>query len=161
MIDQNQLKELLSYNPDTGVFIWLKSYNNAVTGKQAKTKGRNGYIDIKIKGVRYYAHRLAWLYMTGEQPKNVIDHIDRDKTNNKFNNLRDVSVKENINNQIKPNANNSTGVRGVMPYINGYSSQISVNGKNIHLGVFKSIEDAEAAYICAKNIFAPLPRKRP
>jgi hypothetical protein len=99
--------------------------------------------------------------MTGEQPKNVIDHIDRDKTNNKFNNLRDVSVKENINNQIKPNANNSTGVRGVMPYINGYSSQISVNGKNIHLGVFKSIEDAEAAYICAKNIFAPLPRKRP
>ena len=160
MIDQNQLKELLSYDPDTGVFIWLKSYNNVVTGKQAKTKGRNGYIDIRIKGVRHYAHRLAWLYMTGKNPENVIDHIDRDKTNNKFNNLRDVSRKENTNNQVKPQLNNRTGVRGVIPYVNGYSAQIRIDGKSVHLGVFRNVKDAEAAYICAKDIFAPLPRKR-
>jgi hypothetical protein len=161
MIDQNQLKELLRYDPDTGVFTWLKSYNNVVTGKPAKTKGRNGYIDIKIKGIRHYAHRLAWLYMTGKNPNNVIDHIDRDKTNNSFSNLRDVSSKENTNNQVRPQANNKTGVRGVIPYVNGYSSQISVNGKNIHLGVFRSIKDAEGAYLSAKEIYAPLPRKRP
>lgn len=160
MITQQLLKELLSYDPATGVFTWLKSYRDVVTGKTAGTVGRNGYIDIKIKGVRYYAHRLAWLYMTGEMPEGVIDHVDRTKTKNDFANLRDVSIRENTTNQVRAQRNSVTGVRGVVPYVNGYSSQIRVAGKSTHLGVFKTIQDAERAYITARDKFAPLPKRR-
>lgn len=160
MINQLELKELLHYDQDLGTFTWLKSYRDIVTGKIAGTNGRNGYIDIKIKGVRYYAHRLAWLYVTGQFPLDVIDHIDRNKTNNCFANLRDVSRKENTNNQVDAQINNATGIRGVLPYINGYSAQIAVNGKSKHLGVFINIEDAQLAYLSAKEMYAPLPKRR-
>ena len=160
MINQSELKELLHYDQESGAFTWLKSYRDTVTGKLAGTNGRNGYIDIKIKGVRYYAHRLAWLYVTGQFPLEVIDHIDRNKTNNCFANLRDVSRKENTNNQVDAQVNNATGIRGVLPYINGYSAQIAVNGKSKHLGIFNNSEDARFAYLSAKEIYAPLPKRK-
>lgn len=158
-LTQTKLKELLHYDPCTGVFVWLKSRNDVVTGKVAGTKGRNGYLDIKIEGVRYYAHRLAWLYMTGAMPVGVIDHIDRCKTRNVFSNLRDASIAENTTNQVRAQRNSATGVRGVLPYVGGFAAQIHVSGKSKHLGVFKTIEAAEAAYLAAKNEHAPLPKE--
>lgn len=158
MISQASLKERLRYDPETNEFTWLKSYNNSVTGQLAGSVNRNGYVSIEVDGMRYYAHRLAWLYMTGNMPFGVIDHKDRNKTRNVFSNLRDVTIRENTTNQVRPQRNSSTGVRGVMPYrLGGYAAQICVHGVSMHLGVFRTIEAAEQVYLAARSKYAPLP----
>jgi len=93
MITQNELKKLLSYDPEKGVFIWIKSRRGVKAGSQAGSfEGR--YINIKIKGKNYYAHRLAWLYMKGKWPK-IIDHKNEIKTDNTFKNLQSVTHSQN------------------------------------------------------------------
>ena len=84
MISQGELKEVLEYNPDTGVFIWRKPNGNRVkVGNVAGNKSVNGYIRIKIKK-EYLAHRLAYLYMIGNFPENDIDHINHIKDDNRW-----------------------------------------------------------------------------
>lgn len=95
---QQQLKEILHYNPNTGAFTWKICPRKSI--KEGSIAGRlSRYIQIQYKGKKYYAHRLAWLYMYGKLPKNQIDHINRDKTDNRISNLRDVTHFENQQNQ--------------------------------------------------------------
>lgn len=98
-LTQERLKELLRYAPDTGAFYWRSGAGNAVKRfDKAGYKNSAGYISIKIDGKLYFAHRLAWLYMAGEWPKNQIDHINRARHDNTFCNLRDVTIRENHHN---------------------------------------------------------------
>lgn len=144
MITQTELKSLLNYNPETGLFTWKKSTSNRVSvGKHAGTKANRGYIRIKILGHLYSAHRLAWLYVYGSEPSGVIDHIDGCCSNNSITNLRDVKQSTNTKNN-KISKNNTSGYPGV--YLNKrtgkWAVQIWNNKKVICVGTFIKKTDA-------------------
>jgi hypothetical protein len=93
-----QFKKVLRYDNLTGKFYWLKSRNGILIGEEAGYRDIEGYIRICVNGISYKAHRLVWLFETGEWPKLHIDHINRTKNDNRFINLRDVTRSENIKN---------------------------------------------------------------
>lgn len=114
MIELNRLKELLHYNPETGVWTWLNPslVNKKPINAEAGTISVHGYRIITIAGTKYRASRLAWFYMTGEWPTDEMDHIDRNGVNDRWTNLRIVSRSENaLNRDVQ--SNNASGARGV------------------------------------------------
>ena len=152
MLTQARLKELLSYNPETGVFVWIKSRGNAKAMSEAGAIGKpHNYRRIKIDQKSYRAHRLAFLYMDGVMPE-FVDHINHDKTNNNWSNLRCVTHKENMQN-LKKYKNNKSGLTGVGwdEQLRKWRANISLGGKLIHLGRFKYIFDAACARKSAEN----------
>lgn len=159
MISQARLKKLLTYEADTGVFVWLardrnespsenawRGFNSRYAGSVAGCIKSNGYRVIMVDKQQIYAHRLAWLYVSGAMPTEMIDHIDGDTLNNAFANLRPVSCLENNHNRSMTKVNRS-GVNGVhwSNSNNGWVAQIKVEYKVIHLGTFLTIRDAAAA----------------
>jgi hypothetical protein len=101
-----------------------------------------GYIHIRIKAKNYLAHRLAWLYINGAFPNGQLDHIDSNKKNNSFVNLRLVSAQENLKNKRLYKCNR-TGYHGITLTKSGkYSAKISINGKSKYIGIFTTLEDA-------------------
>lgn len=149
----DELKRVLSYDPATGVFTWIAPRAKRLAGKPAGSIANTGYVAINpSKAVGpVLAHRLAWFYMTGEWPKQHIDHINRVRTDNRFCNLRDASVMVNVQNIVAPNKNNALGVRGVAPHRGRFRARIYTQGKTHNLGVFDAIESAAAAYQQAKS----------
>lgn len=142
MLEQSRLKELLSYNPITGKFfrvIGRKGGGSA--GSEAGYDGGKGYLKIRIDGREYYCHRLAWLYVHGEFPCSEIDHINRDKLDNRLINLRAVSHVENMKNK-SAYKNNTSGVLGVCWNKNAkkWRATITADGKNNHLGYYDDLE---------------------
>jgi hypothetical protein len=157
-LTQARLKELLRYDPDTGVFTWLVRRPNGVkVGDPAGAvhKG-SGYLRIKIDGRPYAAGRLAWLYMTGKWPIELIDHKDTDRTNNKWLNLRPATFVQNIRNrkttaqsELKGAYLKSDHFRRAKPW----ATCIRVDGALKHLGTFAKPEEANAAYAKAAETF--------
>ncbi len=146
------LYESLDYNENTGMFVRKKSNKSSIVGKEAgRLHKKRGYREISVNGKLYYAHRLAWFYKYGKFPSLPLDHIDRDKSNNSISNLRAVTVSENGQNRYTPQKNNKLGVFGVKRNGSGYSSRIKVGDKAIHLGTFRTIKEAEIAYLIAKK----------
>jgi hypothetical protein len=143
MITQEQLKELLHYNPDTGIFTRLTSYKHFKVGMESGCINGHGYLSIYVKGSSIYAHRLAWLYTHGSLPDEDIDHINHNRTDNRIVNLRCVSRIENGRN-MKASTRNSSGHVGVsLRSDNGkWRARISDNYKIITLGTFKTMEEA-------------------
>jgi hypothetical protein len=148
MLTQERLKQLIEYDPDTGVITRIS------TGMAVTTNSR-GYVVVYVDGKLYFAHRLAWLYMTGNFPEFMIDHKDGIKNNNRFSNLRDVTNATNTQNthHARP-CNNSTGILGVSidKRRGTYRAQIKVDGRNIYLGDFDDPNLAGEAYNNAKKI---------
>lgn len=146
-LTQERLKELLHYDPETGVFIWNKSGFGFKKDKITNCLHKNsGYIVIRVNNKLYKAHRLAFLYMEGYLPENEVDHIDRNRSNNKWNNLREVSRSCNVRNSNVPK-NNKSSIKGVY-YDNNlkkYRSRIVIKNKSISLGCFISLLDAAKA----------------
>lgn len=154
VISQEELKENVHYDPLTGVFIWIISNSSCVKiGNVAGGLKNDGYIHIGINGKQYLAHRLAWLYMTGEMPKEDIDHKNGIKSDNWFDNLRQATHKQNQQNRTKPQSNNTTGYLGVIFFkqTGKYAAQISINGKLKYLGYFHTPEEAHEAYLTEKR----------
>lgn len=147
MITVEQLKEDLHYNPDTGEFTRLihrgNRYKNRTTAGCVKSLG---YIEIGLRNKVYLAHRLAWLYMTGEWPVKFIDHIDGNPSNNKWSNLRQATEHQNTMNR-KIIKTNSSGVKGVCwnAKLGKWQAGIKYNYKSIHLGLFDDIDEAAKA----------------
>lgn len=143
MLKQSRLKELYSYDKDTGNFTVLVRRGSLKVGAVAGTTcRRDGYKRITIYGKVYLQHRLAFLYVYGEFPPKEIDHIDRDRSNNKISNLRSVTPKDNMKNKSM-HKNNTSGVIGVNLDSGGsWCARISHNGERITLGYFKNKEDA-------------------
>ena len=154
-LTQQRLKEVVTFDDTTGIFIRKLKAKRAVIGRTLGYKKSNGYIALSIDGQKYFAHRLAWLYVYGEFPKNDIDHIDGNRTNNKIENLRDVPRTENLQNiKIAKSHNKSTGILGAYLHTSGkFMSRIKVNKKDIYLGLFESAEQANQAYLKAKQQF--------
>ena len=139
-MDREKLKTYLDYDPETGIFTWIASKGAASKNRPAGGLNNKGYARLTIDGVTYYAHQLAWLYQYGYIPKEI-DHIDRNKANNKIANLRDVSHQENTKNR-GVSKNNKSGIPGVWKQGEKWRAKIGVDGKNIHLGGFDKITDA-------------------
>lgn len=146
-IKYEELKEYLNYDPDSGIFTWIKPpANNVRIGDLAGSLDSKGYIKIQIFGERWLAHRLAWLYMNKEMPIHGIDHINGIPTDNRIENLRDVSQQANTRNSAMPK-NNKSGIVGVSWDVKSqhWLSGIRVNYKQIFLGRFDNIFDAACA----------------
>ncbi|MDI4633332.1 HNH endonuclease [Pelomonas sp. V22] len=146
-----RLRELLTYDPETGLFI-RRVNRPGKWGKAGTVAGHinaHGYRVIWI-GANHMAHRLAWLYVHGAWPDGQLDHINQDKTDNRLENLRLVTHAENMQNRPHQR-NNSTGLKGVLPRTKygGWPALICANNKQIWLGTFDSPEAAHAAYCAA------------
>lgn len=152
VVTQAAMKQLLHYDPATGIFTRLRGGRwNQNAGIVAGTKNKNWYIRIYLMGAYHHAHRLAWLYMTGEWPAAQIDHINRDKADNRWCNLREATPRQNLANK-GAQANSNSGVRGVhyynardkwVPYIQ------APTGKLKRLGYYDTMEEARAVRIAA------------
>jgi hypothetical protein len=154
MLTQERLKELFRYDSGTGDFFRLvTTSHNAKEGDIAGCNSR-GYLVFSIDGKLYFAHRLAWMYMTGSMPDKHIDHINGIKNDNRFANLRDITNALNTQNtRVARPCNKSTRLLGAtLDKRRGiYRAQIKLNGKNIFLGDYQTAELAHSAYIEAKR----------
>ncbi len=155
-ITQNYLKTLFEYDQKTGNLIWLKNKRQKTKGKIAGSLGSKGHVEIKIDGIKYQAHRLVWLYLNGNFPTNQIDHINRIKSDNRIENLREVTNSENKQNIDKPRGYSN-------PYMGVYfhkkrkkwRSKITKEGVQYELGFFDTPELAKKAYLDAKKELHP------
>jgi hypothetical protein len=152
-MNQDELKTLLSYNSDTGVFTWNKRGSGVKKDGSAGWKDTKGYVKIEIGGKAYAAHRLAWLMVYGVEPSNQIDHIDGNKSNNAISNLREATNAQNKQNIRKARADNKCGLLGAYWYKAGrtWRSEIGHNGKSYFLGNFPTAELAHLSYVDAKR----------
>lgn len=113
MLTLERVNELLRYDPGSGQFFWkLARRNGSAAGSPAGCASSNGYTRIKIDGVQYLAHRLAWFIHNLEWPTGPIDHVDADRANNSISNLRVCTDSQNQQNQPLRKSNRS-GVKGV------------------------------------------------
>jgi hypothetical protein len=151
----SQLKDILHYDPLTGVFTWrIKTCRKVVPGAVAGYARPDGYVVIRVNKQRYRASRLAWWFVKGQEPLGDIDHIDGNPQNNSFSNLRDVSTAENIQNQKSAHTRNkSGGLLGVSKEhtCRRWRARICVHGKHILIGRFDTPEEAHQAYVEAKR----------
>lgn len=156
MITAERLRDLLNYDPTTGVFTWLKPTSNRVyRGKVAGSTDSEGYVQIFLDGKNYRGHRLAWLYMTGAWPKDQVDHWNGDRSCNAWINLRSATQGQN-NCNAKLRSDNTSGVKGVSfdAGKDKWFAYVTVGGALKCLGHFDDIDTAarvrraaaEAAY---------------
>lgn len=156
-----RVRELLDYDPTTGLFTRRVSRGGAKVGGVAGGLDNWGYVGIKIDGHDHAAHRLAWLYMTGEWPADELDHRDRNRTNNRWGNLREATRAENARN-LSRRSDNTSGVSGVYWHSarRKWRAIIKRDGLERNLGLFESIEAATAARRAAEiqtfGEFAPI-----
>ena len=158
MITQQRLREVVDYHPETGEFTWrprvagdtddpakVSAWNTRYAGKPAGCR-THGYIRLSIDDEKHYAHRMAWLYVTGEMPE-LLDHINRDGTDNRFENLRIADKR--LNNVNSDRKDNTSGYRGVRPSANGKRwvvQHLRPGHTNKYIGTYDTVEEAVAVY---------------
>lgn len=153
-----RVRRRFHYDAATGDLIYRYRCGPVGAGEIAGTLGPMGYIAIQVDGTIYRAHHLVWLHVTGKLPTLDLDHIDGNKANNRFGNLREATKVENMQNLRRPKKNNKSGYLGVNSLGGSWVATINVpnpsgsgRGKKLHLGCFKSPEEAHAAYLEAKR----------
>lgn len=156
---QTELKQLLFYCDVTGHFTWLMSNSKKIKiGDMAGCLNKkDGYRYIKINGKLYLEHRLAWLYVHGVMPPDMVDHRNRIRDDNRIDNLRLATNAENQQNRDKPK-NNTSGVTGVTwnKRSGKWLAQIMVNRKNIYLGIFVIKNSAISVRRDAEEKYQPM-----
>jgi hypothetical protein len=156
ILTQARLKELLHYDPETGCFVWRVARSaRAKAGTVAGSLWR-GYVNISVDAKIYTAHRLAWLYVTGAWPTNVIDHINRFRSDNRWCNLRLSTQTLNAQN-ARLRRDNQSGAKGVSWHEGNrkWRARIQADKKQLFLGWFSTFEDAAAAYKTAARTLHP------
>lgn len=154
----SELKEDVTYDPETGIFVRRRTRPGVKAGSVAGCSSHLGYVKVCVLGKRYYAHRLAWMYIHGTWPEHEIDHINGDPSDNRISNLRPATRLENCQNLVTKKGN-----LGASWHIQNkkFIAQIQVKGVQVNLGFFDKREDAQAAYLKAKanlHEFQPTPR---
>jgi hypothetical protein len=151
VITAQRLREVLNYDPETGVLTRLvRTARRIRIGDVAGNVDTRGYLRLEIDGRQYAAHRLAWLHMTGEWPPADIDHINGERTDNRWSNLRLATRAQNIRNSRR-RSTNTTGFKGVswQSARKKWVAAITVNGIKRSLGRFDCPAEAHAAYVRA------------
>jgi hypothetical protein len=147
-MNAEEVKKYLDYNEETGIFKWkIRTSNRIKVGDEAGVINKLGYRIVSLNGKKEYCHRLAWVVMHGEVP-DCIDHINGNKLDNRISNLRNTTKAINNMNQ---HVSRSALKLGVYNYRssnseNKFKACIQENGKLLHLGVFKTEDDAFNAY---------------
>lgn len=158
-----EIKETISYNPKTGIFRWKKSTSGRRMSDSPGGLDVKGYLRIRIKGARYFAHQLAWIISYEVSPPPMLDHIDRNPLNNRIKNLRPATYSLNTFNR-GPSKSNKTGVVGVhqekgnSPWVASIRipSKTGIGtGKKISLGRFKTKKQAILARKKAEKKYYP------
>jgi len=147
MLTYEEVASVLEYSPTTGKLKWQSSGRGRKADRSAGNFNKSlGYVEIKVKGYRTYAHRIAWLLTYGVWPDKHIDHINGIKDDNRIENLRVVNNQQNHTN-MKQHKGNSSGVTGVYwsKRAKKWQAYICVKGKQKYLGIFKYLKDAETA----------------
>lgn len=150
----DRVRELLEYEPETGVFRWKCRRGRVAAGSVAGSPVVRGYRAISVDNVLYRAHRLAFVLMEGRWPEGDVDHIDGDVSNNRYSNLREASRSQNMQNQRRALSNNkSSGLLGASWHkqTRRWQARITLGGKDRFLGRFDTAEAAHAAYLAAKR----------
>ena len=150
MLTAARLRELLSYDPSTGKWMWIVRRSGPWPGREAGSPNATGHIQIKIDGIAYYAARLAVLYMTGAWPVSEVDHINRIPADNRWLNLREATRSQNATNSTHWLSKHDLP-RGVHKVNRGYQARISVDGTRRHIGFYPTPEEAHAAYLKASE----------
>lgn len=140
-----QLRELLDYDPETGIFKWRVSRKGVTAGTTAGCCSGKGYIQIRLLYRRYYAHRLAWLHFYGGWPPGEVDHVNLSKNDNRIINLRIATRAQNIANS-NARLKNKVQRKGVKKINNRYVARIYIAGEEKYLGIFKTLQEAGDAY---------------
>jgi HNH endonuclease len=160
-ITADRLRELLYYDPATGIFRWrVRMGQRGCVGAVAGSREAKGYWRIKIDGKPHKAHRLAWLYIHGVWPSDQIDHRNGDRADNRLSNLRPASNGQNQAN-VRRQSNNVSGLKGVRWHRanQNWNARITVNRKSIFLGRFATAAEAHSAYCsAAERLFGEFAR---
>jgi len=148
----SDVREHLSYNKENGQFTWLTFRRKVKPGDLAGTKDKDGYLVITYRGISFKAHRLAWFFENNSLPIETIDHINRNRADNRIANLR-IATRHEQSQNMGEYKNNKSGYQGV--YFNTKSgkwqAQITYKGKRHHVGLFDNPEDASSARCRLKN----------
>ena len=156
LVSHDEALALFLYDPETGVFRWRVGRRAVSAGDIAGSPalGRRGGLTwrIRVRGVRYAAHRLAFFYVNGRWPTCEIDHINGDAMDNRIVNLREVSREQNEQNKRRARKDSTSGLIGAMRNPRGgWKSTIRTNGKRLYLGSFTTPQAAHEAYVAAKR----------
>lgn len=145
-----RVHELFDYDAATGVLTNKVRRARAAPGQAAGFLRKDGYLTVAVDGTHYLVHRIIWLWGAGEWPTEQIDHIDSDRANNRWANLREASPQQNnINKRIS--RANSSGVKGAVfhPQSGKWRARVQRSGKQVQIGMFETPELAGAAYLVA------------
>lgn len=148
----DRLRELVDYDPETGAFVWIvKSRPACRVGDPCGRISRQGYHEIGLDYVLHRANRLAWLYMTGEWPDRDVDHINRNKSDNRWANLRLATRSQNSANVSIAQRRNTSGYLGVTfdKSRDKWRAQIRIKGRKVNLGRFACPIEAAKAHDAA------------
>lgn len=156
-ITRERLRELATYDPETGMFIALTSRGSIAAGHVIGVREAKGHLCANLDGRRYKLHHLAWFWVHGEWPAQILDHENRNPADNRIANLRlSTNAANGANRHI--NRNNTSGYRGVAwdRKSNCWRAHIRHHGKRIHLGLHQTPEAASAAFRAASALLRPL-----
>ena len=157
-LDPKNVQEIFEYRAAEGALYWRHRTRGHAAGVLAGCKRRDGYQEVRFGGKSYLLHRLIWCHVYGQMPIAYIDHIDGDKSNNRVENLRDVSHTVNVQNSEKPAGKLSAGVG---KSYNKYFAQIQSNGERKYLGLFSTELEAAQAYQNARAVLHAEALSRP
>ena len=143
MLTQKRLRQVLHYDPKTGIFTWIKGDRS---GEIAGTRHDNrGSLKVSIDNERHLLHRLAWLWMTGFMPRANVEHVDGDHSNNRWSNLREGQrMQKAVHRALWRDA---TGVEGVWSVGGKFVATIAADGIVLNLGEFATAEEARLAIV--------------
>ena len=160
-ITVDQLRELLCFDPETGVFGWAKNWGGKRKGDPAGCLHPHGYVVIQVLGRQHPAHRLAWIHVYGAWPSSELDHINGIRDDNRIANLRAASGTENNGNR-RLTEKNKSGFKGVRKKSGrGWEAAIGFKREYFYIGTFRSPEEAGAARAEeARRLFGPFARDK-
>lgn len=154
-LTQARALELLTYYPETGQLFRKARIPGAAPSLITGTNSA-GYVQLLVDGTHQYAHRVIWLMQTGAFPQGYIDHINGNRADNRWVNLRDVVQRINAQNLYRAHNDNKTGFMGVELHHSGqYAARIMAAGSRRWLGLFETPQEAHAAYLRAKRDLHP------